>query len=76
MNNCKKIFEELKMSNMFWMLIILSLFSNVNSITIGKIENNIMIGTILSNVLLPSGLCKAEQSDQNTRWTQWSRRRI
>jgi len=62
MNSCKKIFEELKMSNMFWMMVyILSLFSIVNSIIIGKIENNIMVGTtsnLLMNITLDQCICQ------------------
>ena len=36
---------------MFWMIVILSLFSVADSIRIGKIENNIMIGIINSSLL-------------------------
>ncbi len=51
---------------MFWLVVILSLFSVANSIRIGKIENYIMIGIIndsLVNITEDQCICQMIQSN-------------
>ena len=52
---------------MFWVLVILSLFSMVGSVRIGKIENNTMIGIMnnsLINITLDQCICQMIQSNE------------
>jgi hypothetical protein len=52
---------------MFWVIFVLSLFSVVDSISMGKIENHIIIGTInnsLYNINIDQCICEMAKSNE------------